>query len=166
MLQFNLQSLFGLTIGAAVLTWILFVLPGVIGNIFLLSIMVIGTSALIAGVIYFRGYWQAFCIGALPPQVLMVTTVFFGISYLRYGPPEDFEFKVILAICLTVTFLSGLAAAGVRYLATRPAVATPSGPRHAVKFPGVSPTGENPFSASDATPQSSTTLTSPLNPEP
>jgi len=162
MLQFNLRSLFGLTVAVAVLTWILFVLPGAIGNIVLLAAMVVLTSALVAGIVYFRAYWQAFCIGALPPQVMMFTSLFYG-SFLR--PPADFEFKLALGIFLTVTLLGGLAAAGVRYLATRPTISEPPAPvRYAKKFPGVPEPGESPFGNSDSAPQPTATV--PSTPDP
>jgi hypothetical protein len=120
MLQYNLRTLMGTTVVIALATWILFVLPSEIGIILMLLIMMLVANATLAGVIYFRRYAQAFCIGSLPCHALMLMTFFFGaMGPWGIGPGDQIEFKVGLIVCLLVTFASGFVAMGVRWLALR-----------------------------------------------
>lgn len=145
MLQFNLRSLLLATLFAALATWVLFVLPGEIGAIVLLMSMGVFTSVLAAGVIYFREYRQAFCIGALVPQGLLVISVPFGQMFpLQYAfGGGEFQFKVGILLSLAMVIVSGLAAVLVRYVALRPP--PPAAPKRATPVSSVPLAEENPF---------------------
>jgi hypothetical protein len=66
MLQFRLRTLFIVTTVTALLAWILFVPPGWMGMVVLYLIYTFLPAATIAGIVYHRGYRQAFFIGAAP----------------------------------------------------------------------------------------------------
>jgi len=127
MLQYNLRALFAATIIVAVVTWVLFVLPGEIGGIVMLITFMVAGSALVAGTVYFRGYSQAFCIGCLSSYALVLVALFSG--PWRFGSLNgDIEFKIALSLCMVIVLVSGAVAMGMRYLALRSAPAAASGP--------------------------------------
>lgn len=78
MLQYNLRALFVATLLVAIATWVLFVLPGEIGGIVMMTLFIIAGSALVAGTIYFRGYSQAFCIGCLTSHAVIILSLIRG----------------------------------------------------------------------------------------
>ncbi len=135
MFQYNLKTLLLVMLGACILTWLFFVLPGEIGFIVLLCGMLIVPSAVLAGILYFRGYPQAFSIGCVPPLLLLgLFMTFEGPRMFRYGPGDDLEDKLAILVCLLVVLAAGAASAGVRWLAVwsqQPAIQTKT-------FPGMS----------------------------
>lgn len=140
MLQYNLRALFGLTVGAAIFTWVIFVLPGEIGGIIIMMAFLVAGSSLVAGTVYLRGYRQAFCIGCLSSHALILIVLFSG--PMRYGYSGDFEFKIAFALSMVVELASGAAAMGMRYLSLRPSPPRPTRP--GTHFPGFpNPQAEN-----------------------
>jgi hypothetical protein len=118
MFQYKLKTLMLVMLGVCVFTWLFFVLPGEIGFIVLLCGMLIVPSAVIAGILYFRGYPQAFAIGCVPPLLLLgLFLLAEGPRMFRFGPGDDLEEKLTIVICLAVVLAAGAASAGVRWLA-------------------------------------------------
>jgi hypothetical protein len=160
MFQYNLKSLLGAMLAACILSWLFFVLPGEIGFIFLLCGALIVPSTVLAGVLYFRGYPQAFAIGCVPPLLLL------GLFIFAEGPPmflfrggNDLEERLIMLIYFLVVLAAGAASAGVRRLAmwAQPETA------QSKTFPGLPlDVGRS----SEARRSAATTITHPLNPEP
>jgi hypothetical protein len=133
MYQYNLKTLLAVMLAACILTWLFFVLPGEIGFMVLLCGMLIVPSAVLAGILYFRGYPQAFAIGCVPPLL------FLGAFMWLEGPVfrmrgDDLEDKLAILICLLVVVAAGAASAGVRWLAVWSQ--QPAG--HTKTFPGLS----------------------------
>lgn len=116
MFQYNLKTLMLVMLGVCIFTWLFFVLPGEIGLLFLLCGMLTVPSAVIAGILYFRGYPQAFAIGCVPPLLLL------GLFVLNEGPRMfrlggDLEGKVAVVVCFAIVLAAGATSAGVRWLA-------------------------------------------------
>lgn len=159
MFQYNLKSLLGAMLAACILSWLFFVLPGEVGFILLLCGMLIIPSAVLAGILYFRGYPQAFAIGCVPPLLLL------GLFLLLEGPPmfrfrggNDLEEKLAISIYFLVVLAAGAASAGVRWLAVW------SQPMEQAKtFPGLPVDVGRP---SDMRRSATAPTTHPLNPEP
>ena len=160
MFQYNLKSLLGAMLAACILSWLFFVLPGEIGFILLLCGMLIVPSAVLAGVLYFRGYPQAFAVGCVPPLLLLGLFLFAeGPRMFRLGMGNDLAEKLAISICLLVVLAAGAASAGVRWLAvwSQPTTA------QSKTFPGLPlDVGRS----SEARHGAATTTTHPLNPEP
>ena len=134
MFQYNLKSLLYVMLGACLLTWLFFVLPGGIGVTVLMCLFMVLPSAVIAGILYFRGYPQAFAIGCVPPMII-ISLLALGEGFpWRFGPGDATEMKIILLISLLVVMAGGAASAGIRRLAVwsqQPMLETKS-------FPGLS----------------------------
>lgn len=134
MFQYNLRTLMLVMLGVCIFTWLFFVLPGEIGFLFLLCGMLIVPSAVIAGILYFRGYPQAFAIGCVPPLLLLGLFVLAeGPRMFRFGG-DDLEEKLAVVVCLAVVLAAGATSAGVRWLAVwsrQPQIETKT-------FPGLS----------------------------
>jgi hypothetical protein len=64
MLQFRLRTLFILTAAVALLAWMFFAPPQWLGMLAIYLLCCLLPAAIVAGIIYHRGYWQAFFIGA------------------------------------------------------------------------------------------------------
>jgi hypothetical protein len=117
MFQYNLKSLLLVMLAACLVTWLLFVLPGEVGVIVLLCLLAVVPSAVVAGVLYFRGLPQAFAIGCVPPMLVIGCILVFDGPPWRFGPGDTIEVKIMLLICLLVTLAGGGASAGIRWLA-------------------------------------------------
>ena len=117
MLQYNLRSLLYVMLGACLLTWLLFVLPGEIGVAVLMCLLMVIPSAVIAGVLYFRGIPQAFAIGCVPPVLIIVTILMFDGPPWRFGPGDATQLKIMILVGLLIVIAGGAASAGVRWLA-------------------------------------------------
>ena len=160
MFQYNLKSLLGVMLAACILSWLFFVLPGEIGFILLLCGLLIVPSAVLAGILYFRGYPQAFAIGCVPPLLLLGLFLFAeGPRMFRFGGGNDFEEKLVISICFLVVLAAGAASAGVRWLAiwSQPATA------QSKTFPGLPLDVSRPGSERTSTSGASF---HPRNPEP
>ncbi len=134
MFQYNLKTLLLVMLVACILTWLFFVLPGEVGFIVMLCGMLLVPSTVLAGILYFRGYPQAFAIGCVPPMLLLWLFILLeGPRMFRFGPGDDLEDKLALLICLLVVIAAGAASAGVRWLAVR----SQQTPLPAKTFPGL-----------------------------
>ena len=134
MFQYNLRSLLLVMLGVCVLTWLFFVLPGEIGAVILMCVLLVVPSAVLAGILYFRGYPQAFSIGCIPPLVVIGLIVVFEGPPWRFGPGDSTEMKIVFLVCQLVILAGGAASAGVRWLAVwsqQPSIQTKM-------FPGLS----------------------------
>src|SRR5688500_3510751 len=108
MFQYNLRTLMLVMLGACVLTWLFLVLPGEIGLMVLLFVLFLAPSAVIAGILYFRGYPQAFTIGCVPPLLLLgVFVIFVGDDIFRFGRSDDLEAKIATLICMLLVLAGG-----------------------------------------------------------
>jgi hypothetical protein len=156
MFQYNLKTLLLVMLGVCVLTWFFFVLPGEISAIVLVCLMVIVPSAVVAGLLYFRGYPQAFAIGCVPPILLVSVFLFFeGPRRWRFGPGDDLEGKIAMLICLIVIMAAGATSAGVRWLAVwsqQPGIETKTFPGLARQHDTRSTTEGVPYSARSLNP--------------
>jgi hypothetical protein len=117
MFQYNLRSLLYVMLGVCLLTWLLFVLPGEIGVAVLMCLLMVIPSAVLAGVLYFRGIPQAFAIGCVPPIVIIVTILIFDGAPWRFGPSNAIQLKISILVGLLIVIAGGAASAGVRWLA-------------------------------------------------
>jgi hypothetical protein len=153
MFQYNIKTLLWVMLGACVLTWLFFVLPGEIAIVVMLCLFMVVPSAVLAGILYFRGYPQAFSIGCVPPLLLFGGFLWFvGAPFGPFGRGDETEVKIMILIGLLVVIAAGAASAGVRWLAVwsqQPAIQIKT-------FPGL------PIDRA----QAMTGTPRPLNPEP
>jgi hypothetical protein len=124
MLQYSLRTLFLSLLGIAIATWVIFVISGNVGVLVLTILLLIIPGLIAAGIVYFRGYPQAFCIGAGPTQAVMLFMLapyFTGWPY-RYPPPPDLllKMKVSLVGALVLVLIAGLGGILIRYLSLSP----------------------------------------------
>src|SRR5688572_1394695 len=71
MFQFSIRSLLLLTTMVAVIVWVLFAPPHVVGALVMLAICIFLPPMVLAGILYLRDYWRAFFIGAAPWAVVL-----------------------------------------------------------------------------------------------
>ena len=167
MFQYNLRTLMLVMLGVCIFTWLFFVLPGEIGLIVLLCGLFLAPSAVVAGILYFRGYPQAFTIGCVPPLLLLgLFLLFEGDDIFRFRRRDQLESKIVILICMLLLLAGGGIAAGIRWLAVwsqQPAVQTKTFPglsRDLASAPRPAAHGSAGASPSHATPART------LNPEP
>ena len=115
MFQYNLKSLLFVMLAVCVLTWLFFVLPGEIGIAVLLCLLAVVPSAIIAGILYFRGIPQAFAIGCVPPALIVALMLVFDGAPWRFN--DSIQVKIVVLVCLLVILGGGGASAGIRWLA-------------------------------------------------
>jgi hypothetical protein len=131
MLQFNLRTLFITTTTAAVLVWAFFAPPQGLGLLIIYLVYFLLPAATISGIVFHRGYWQAFFIG-MAPWIVMVSVWFAAqipwaapywpftndiIELVFADSGEIIALKLNLAIPLVVALTSGLVAVGIRWWA-------------------------------------------------
>jgi glucose-6-phosphate-specific signal transduction histidine kinase len=132
LLQFRLRTLFVTTTAAAVLFWALCAPPQWLGLLAIYLAYVLLPAATVAGIVFHRGYWQAFFIG-IAPCIVIVSFWFFvaqfqwSSPFWPFGPdmPDPFNddpdrivySKLLFAIPLSVATVSGLVAVGIRWWA-------------------------------------------------
>jgi hypothetical protein len=125
MLQFRLRTLFIVTTAIALLAWIFFVPPGWVGVVVLYAIYILLPAVTVSGMIYHRGYRQAFFIG-MAPSVVFVAFLFFSRdpfpSFWPYSfSPSSFDgyllYKLYLGLFLLFPVASGFVAMGMRWWA-------------------------------------------------
>ena len=107
MFQYNLKTLLLVMLGACLLTWLFFVLPGEIGVAILMCLLAIVPSAEIAGILYFRGVPQAFAIGCVPPMLFIGCLFLFDGAPWRYGPNDALSLKLMILVWLLITLGGG-----------------------------------------------------------
>ncbi len=132
MWQFSTRTLFLLTAIAAGVVWVYFAPPQWAGLIVLYFIYFLLPAAVLAGIVYHRGPWQAFFIGCAPWAAAI--TFFMWVWIIDEMPRLDLDdllprssadsaevmlFKFYISIPLAVTAASGLAAMLVRVWAVR-----------------------------------------------
>jgi hypothetical protein len=126
--------LFITTTAAAVVLGVLFVPPQGIGLLAIYVAYVLLPAATVAGIVFHRGYWQAFFIG-MAPCVFMLSAWIFMLQFQwfpsvwPFGPdmPNPFEgdpeqivvAKTLFSIPLAAAGLGGTIAAGIRWWAMR-----------------------------------------------
>ncbi len=116
MFQYNLKSLLLFMLAVCLLTWLLFVLPGEVGVVVLMCVLAIVPSAVVAGILYFRGVPQAFAIGCVPPILIIAWLLAFEGPPWRFGP-DNMQVKIMTLVLLLITLGGGAASAGIRWLA-------------------------------------------------
>ena len=126
MFQFSIRTLFITTTIFAVIVWVMFVPPQWVGALVLFGVFLLLLPLNIAGLIYHRGYWQAFFVGTAPWAALTAWYMLWIIDGRRApyfpwpGRPDDLlEVKLTLFFALCFIALSGLMAVGVRRWAIR-----------------------------------------------
>jgi hypothetical protein len=78
--------------------------------------MLVIPSAVLAGILYFRGYPQAFSIGCVPP-LLILGIVMLDEGPRWFGPAGSTETKIVILVHFLIIIAAGTASAGVRWLA-------------------------------------------------
>jgi hypothetical protein len=135
MFQFSIRTLFIVTTVFAVIVWALFAPPQWVGALVLTVIFLLLVPLNIAGLIYHRGYWQAFFVGTAPWAALTGWYTLWLLDGRRipfFSPrgPDTLEFKLTLFIALCFIALSGLMTVGVRWWAVRTQLPTQGPPQH------------------------------------
>lgn len=127
MFQFSIRSLLVATAVVAVIVWVLFVPPHVVGALVMSLLCLLLPPAILAGLIYQRGYWRAFFVGAAPWTVVLC----WWISYLLVDAGNEWidlflmdaddalEVKLVAGPPLAIVLASGLAAVAVRWWSNR-----------------------------------------------
>jgi hypothetical protein len=128
MLQFNLRTLMLLMVGAAVVCWALFASPHWPGFVAILLAYFLLPVVVASGIVFHRGYWQAFFVGMAPWTFVaflwaIMVVLSSGIDFLD---PSDFDVtqnndawgvivaKLYYAAPLAVCLVCGLVSVGVR----------------------------------------------------
>jgi hypothetical protein len=132
MWQFSTRTLFLIMALAAGVAWVMFSPPQWAGLIVLYLIHLLLPAAVLAGIVYHRGAWQAFFIGCAPWIALL--TFFLWIWFVDDFPRfrrgdwfdvfdddaiEVMQYKMYLATPLFLATISGLIAVGVWAWAAR-----------------------------------------------
>lgn len=128
MLQFRLRTLFIATTASAVLFGVYFAPPQWLGLCVIYLVYLLLPAATVSGIVFHRGYPQAFFIG-LAPWIVVISfwMMAMQISWVPNPWPFD-EFslansdevvarKLYLAIPLVIAMASGLVSVGVRWWA-------------------------------------------------
>ena len=126
MFQFSIRSLLIATAAVAALVWVLFAPPHGAGAVVMLLACLALPAATVSGIVYGRGYWRSFLIGAAPAVAAMTVCLSLAsIDILEDGDwPELFvmdhrdaiECKMMLGPPLAIIIFSGLIGVGVRRL--------------------------------------------------
>src|SRR6476660_3640608 len=131
MLHFRLRTLFIATAVTAALVWIFYVPPQWLGLLAIYLIYALLPAAIVAGIVFHRGYWQAFFVGMAPWAVLVIFcyTVqafpFVAVSWPFIGdlwssdPEQLFVDKALLAASIMLEIASGLVGIGIRWWAIK-----------------------------------------------
>jgi hypothetical protein len=136
MLQYSLRTLLLLTATVAVLCWLLFVVPSPFSEYVLSLFVAVVPGMVVAGVVYFRGYRQAFCIAAAP-SIVAAALASWPASWNTFFDPSDRypgsayslvqltvtgtldsdAIRLHMAVYLGVVVLSGVGGVLIRFLA-------------------------------------------------
>ena len=133
-MQFRLQTLFLMTTLAAVIAWTFFAPPQWLGLLLIWLLYALLPAVTISGIVFHRGYHQAFFVG-MAPWVVAVSLWFlaqfyspwlgsligFNSQILDFTSYMDDDatiyLKMILAIPLTIAVASGFVGIGIRWWA-------------------------------------------------
>ena len=134
-MQFRLQTLFLMTTLAAVIAWVFFAPPQWLGLLLIWLVYALLPAVTISGIVFHRGYQQAFFVG-MAPWVVMTSLWFLAQFYSPWlGSLIGFDSqildftssnldddamiysKMILAIPLTIAVASGFVGIGIRWWA-------------------------------------------------
>jgi hypothetical protein len=130
-MQFSIRTLFTLTTIAALLVWVFYVPPQWLGLFLLLLVYCLLPGAVVSGIVYCRGIWQAFFVGMAPWITLTLTSfVFYWFTEYQYRAipvpwpynadvDSVFHIKSLLAVPLMIAPLSGLVGVCIRWWALR-----------------------------------------------
>ena len=130
MFQYGLRTLLVVMLLASLVVWALFVLPSPASTFVLDGLLTVATAMIVAGIVYFRGYQQAFCVGAAPAQLhhlfgflsLWRAPLWMWISPASAQPDDaDWNMKVNFACAIAFMFLAGVAGMSIRFFAVRAA---------------------------------------------
>ena len=129
MFQFSIRSLLFLTTMVAVVVWVLFAPPHVVGALVMLGICLLLPPVVVAGILYQCDYWRAFFIGAAPWAVaLYFGLIAFSFDELEHGQwlelfamssRDAIEVKLSAGPPLAIIACSGLIAVAIRWWALR-----------------------------------------------
>jgi len=130
MLQFRLRTLFIATTASAAMFWVLFVPPQWLGVLAIYLVYLLLPALTVSGIVFHRGYRQAFFIGMAP--WIVVASFWFAFTSLQawwpsgpwWDPFDEFLFtadsesliahKLLLVVTLIFPAASGLVGVGIR----------------------------------------------------
>jgi hypothetical protein len=129
MFQFSIRFLLLLTTVVAVIVWVLFAPPHVVGALVMVGVCLLIPPVVVGGVLYQRDYWRAFFIGAAPWALVLL----FGLGVLSIDVLQDgdwldlfvmntndsIEVKFQTGPPLAIILCSGLAAVALRWWSLR-----------------------------------------------
>jgi hypothetical protein len=136
MAQFRLSTLFVVTAASGIVFWALYAPPQWLGLLAIYLLYFLLAAAAVSGIVYHRGYWQAFFIGVAPWAVIGSLTIvtgqlggglpFWSLGFRdysmyggTYGTDNDelIAYKIAVLAPLLVAVASGGVAACVRWWA-------------------------------------------------
>ena len=137
MIQFRLRTLFIVTGASAVMLWALYAPPQLFGLLAIYLLYFVLAASAVSGIVFHRGYWQAFFIGIVPwpviGSVMIVSQHIGGLPPFWFSDGSSFRassyelvtidsdqlitFKIFLSIPLLLGFASGAVAVVVRWWA-------------------------------------------------
>ena len=121
MIQFRLRTLLIITAASAVMFWALFAPPQWLGLGAIYALYFLLAAAAVSGIVYHRGYWQAFFLGVMPWPTIGSIAVWWNthlwplssnVQNMLDG--QVIALKSFLMIALLLAITSGLVSAGIR----------------------------------------------------
>ena len=124
MAQFRLSTLFVVTAVSGVVFWALYAPPQWLGLLAIYLLYFFLAAAAVSGIVYHRGYWQAFFIGVAPwavtgsltivAQQLGGSPVFWSLSFRDYSTySTDNDELILYKIAVFAPLLIAVASGGV-----------------------------------------------------
>lgn len=120
--QFSMQALMIATAVIAALCCLFFTLPGWLGAIVLLILILLSMPAMLAALIYGTGRMRAFALGTMPPiTIIFFWLAGFGSGGLRFfasgfrGMDGEWGTRIVFAVLTFVIIASGFVAQAVRW---------------------------------------------------
>ena len=165
-MRFTLKTMMAAMLVAAVLCCVFFSLPGWLAIAVLGFFWLLAPPALIAGIVYGRGYGRAFSIGCVSaggcmPFLWMYSVIIVGIGGADLGVSLNDEsaagIKIAFGLLFVLAGLSGLTSMGVRWMSLRMAArkeSPSSTPEYSVLQSRVTTIPSEPAMSSQQTPGS------------
>jgi hypothetical protein len=132
MMQFSTRTLFVIMSASAGLAWVFFAPPQWVGLLVLYLIYLLLPATTLTGIIYHRGAWQAFFVGAAPWVVTIAIIIWLmlldGFPRMSLGSWFDFPsanaeelmlFKLWCGVPIALTAASGVMGVVIRTWAVR-----------------------------------------------